>query len=256
VCSSDLAYTFIANDIGKRLQKTAADTAVRTWTIPLNSSVAYPVGTVIYGDNFDDNNLTIVADSTATLMEFNGGTPVDGNVVVGEGESFTLHQYAIDTWTIVKNRPGGAITNYVSGMRSYTHINGAESVSFAVSTQIAESTWASVGPTGSGATHIWTALNSIPAGAKTIKIKVYLSVTDDGAGAGSVYIYGRQNGQSGSFNTQRIICSHRTGAVSIVSTIQSIADVPIDNSSIFDTAWLASNDTARVVSIYLMGFTV
>jgi hypothetical protein len=39
--------TFVAADNGKHLYHPAADTSARTWTIPANASVAFPIGTVI-----------------------------------------------------------------------------------------------------------------------------------------------------------------------------------------------------------------
>jgi len=40
-------YTLVRSDAGKEIFHPAADTTARTWTIPANATVAYPIGTVI-----------------------------------------------------------------------------------------------------------------------------------------------------------------------------------------------------------------
>lgn len=92
--------TLALTDAGSALFKTAADTVARTWTIPLNASVAFPVGSEIYLFNLDDNNLTITADSTATLRELKNAAIADGDVVLAEGEAAVIFQDATDTWLL------------------------------------------------------------------------------------------------------------------------------------------------------------
>ena len=49
--SQSAAYTLILADAGKHIYHPSADTTARTWTIPANSSVAFPIGTAITFDN-------------------------------------------------------------------------------------------------------------------------------------------------------------------------------------------------------------
>jgi len=55
------------------------------------------------------------------------------------------------------------------------------------SPDLAASTWESVGPTGSGADHIWTALDSVPDGADFIEVDVYIRV---GSAPAQTEVYG------------------------------------------------------------------
>lgn len=45
--SQSAAYTLVLGDSGKHLFHPSADTTARTWTIPANSSVAFPIGTAV-----------------------------------------------------------------------------------------------------------------------------------------------------------------------------------------------------------------
>lgn len=96
-------YTLVLADAGKTLLKTAADTTTRTWTIPLNSSVVFPVGSLIQLINLDDNAITVTANSTATLRWLNGTAPADGDRTLGQGGVATLYNDASDTWLIWGN---------------------------------------------------------------------------------------------------------------------------------------------------------
>ena len=65
--SQSAAYTLVASDAGKHIIHPSSDDNARTFTIPANSSVAYPVGTVVTFVNAI-NTLTIaITTDTMTL---------------------------------------------------------------------------------------------------------------------------------------------------------------------------------------------
>lgn len=103
VATHNEAYTLELSDAGKTLLKTAADTTTRIWTIPLNATVPFPIGTRIWGENQDDNALTITATGAATLINLNGNAPSDGDVTISQGQAFELYQYAADAWAVISN---------------------------------------------------------------------------------------------------------------------------------------------------------
>lgn len=45
--SQSVAYTLVLSDSGKHIYHPSADTTARTWTIPANTVVAFPIGTSI-----------------------------------------------------------------------------------------------------------------------------------------------------------------------------------------------------------------
>lgn len=89
-------YTFVLADRGKHVIKT--NTTAYAWTIPPNSSVAYPVGTAI----------TVIHDSTAGNITLTRGSGVallsgttDANVTLTAGQARTLLKVGTDRWRLL-----------------------------------------------------------------------------------------------------------------------------------------------------------
>lgn len=61
-------------DSGKHIYHPSADTTARTWTIPANSSVAYPIGTAITFVNDTSAGVITIAITTDTLVLAGAGT--------------------------------------------------------------------------------------------------------------------------------------------------------------------------------------
>jgi hypothetical protein len=72
VNSQSADYTLVLADSGKTILHPVADDNARTFTIPANSSVAYPVGTVISFVNLQ--NTVTIAITTDTMYLANDGT--------------------------------------------------------------------------------------------------------------------------------------------------------------------------------------
>ena len=68
------AYTLVIGDAGKQIFHPVSDTTSRTFTIPANSSVAFPIGTVILFTNENGAGPLRVAITTDTLVNGNGLT--------------------------------------------------------------------------------------------------------------------------------------------------------------------------------------
>jgi hypothetical protein len=71
VNSQSAAYTLVLADSGKTILHPVADDNARTFTIPANSSVAYPVGTVVSFVNLQ--NTVTIAITTDTMYLANDG---------------------------------------------------------------------------------------------------------------------------------------------------------------------------------------
>lgn len=98
-------YTLVLSDYGKTLMKTAADSSTRTWTIPLNASVAFPLGTIIKFINLDDNNLTITATGAAVLYWLDGtdAAVADADRTLGRRGSCVIQKTGTNEWIIEGN---------------------------------------------------------------------------------------------------------------------------------------------------------
>lgn len=67
-------YTLVLTDAGKHILHPSADTTGRTWTIPANSSVAFPIGTAITFVNQNGAGAITIAITTDTLRLAGAGT--------------------------------------------------------------------------------------------------------------------------------------------------------------------------------------
>lgn len=72
--SQSAAYTLVLNDGGKHIYHPSVDTTARTWTIPANASVAFPVGTAITFVNDTSAGAITISITTDTLVLAGAGT--------------------------------------------------------------------------------------------------------------------------------------------------------------------------------------
>lgn len=68
------AYTLVLGDAGKHILHPSADTTARTFTIPANSSVAFPVGTAVTFVNQNAAGVVTIAITTDTMRLAGAGT--------------------------------------------------------------------------------------------------------------------------------------------------------------------------------------
>ena len=68
------AYTLVLTDAGKQIFHPSADTTARTFTIPANSSVPYPVGTAITFINQNAAGVVTISITSDTMRLAGAGT--------------------------------------------------------------------------------------------------------------------------------------------------------------------------------------
>ena len=88
------SYTLVLSDAGKAVQVTTA--AASTVTIPPNSSVAFPVGTVIEIDQMGAGTVSVVAGAGVTVRSRNGLLNLGGQYAAA-----TIRKIATDEWLLV-----------------------------------------------------------------------------------------------------------------------------------------------------------
>jgi hypothetical protein len=100
VNSQSGAYTAVLADAGKTIFHPASDNNARTFTIPANSSVAYPVGTVLTFVNLAAADVTIaITDDTLYLA----GPGTTGSRTLAEYGIASAVKLASTTWLISGN---------------------------------------------------------------------------------------------------------------------------------------------------------
>jgi hypothetical protein len=72
--SRSAAYTLTIADSGKHIFHPSADTTARTWTIPANGSVAFPIGTAVTFINQNGAGVITIAITTDTMRLAGAGT--------------------------------------------------------------------------------------------------------------------------------------------------------------------------------------
>jgi hypothetical protein len=72
--SQSAAYTLVLTDAGKQIFHPSADTTARTFTIPANGSVAFPVGTAVTFINQNGAGVITIAITTDTMRLAGAGT--------------------------------------------------------------------------------------------------------------------------------------------------------------------------------------
>jgi hypothetical protein len=93
-------YTLALTDDAKHIYHAPTDTAVRTWTIPSNASVPFPVGSVVTFDNdFGAGTVTITIGSTDTLVLV-GTAGTTGSRTLASGGQATALKVAPTRWRI------------------------------------------------------------------------------------------------------------------------------------------------------------
>jgi hypothetical protein len=95
--SQSAAYTLVLADAGKHIFHPAGDNNARTFTIPANSSVAYPIGTAITFINMAVASVTI-AITTDTLILSSAGTT--GSRTLATNGSATCIKITSTSWLI------------------------------------------------------------------------------------------------------------------------------------------------------------
>lgn len=72
--SNSAAYTLVLADAGKHIFHPSADTTARTFTIPANSAVTFPIGTAITFINQNGAGVVTIAITTDTMRLAGAGT--------------------------------------------------------------------------------------------------------------------------------------------------------------------------------------
>jgi hypothetical protein len=95
--SQSAAYTLVLADAGKHIFHPSGDANARTYTIPANSSVAYPIGTAVTFVNMTSQVVTIAITSDTMYLSSAGTT---GSRSLAQYGSATAIKMTSTTWLI------------------------------------------------------------------------------------------------------------------------------------------------------------
>jgi len=154
--------------------------------------------------------------------------------------------------------PGTDVTGfYKAQVTNIENDAGADTSTFDIAAAIG-ATYESVGPTGSGATNIWAALDAVPLTAKYVKLK--LTIGAIGSTNGQLYevvVKARKTGSAASGDPTAISgvsLYNRSGLPEIV-TDYSTAEIPIDSAGRFDIQMVTGGSgLTAIAKMYLIGW--
>lgn len=95
--SHDENFTFALGDTGKLIKKT--NTTAYTWTIPPNSSVAFPIGHKIWVVNIGTAGAVALARGAGVILTL-AGSVTDADKSIAAGGGGILMKVGTDTWKI------------------------------------------------------------------------------------------------------------------------------------------------------------
>jgi hypothetical protein len=99
VNSQSASYTCVAADAGGLIYHPSSDTTARTWTIPSNAAVPYPIGTMITFDN-DYGAGAITIGINTDVLSFVGVAGGTGNRTLAPGGQATAYKATATRWRI------------------------------------------------------------------------------------------------------------------------------------------------------------
>jgi hypothetical protein len=96
--SQSAAYTLVLADAGKHILHPSADTTARIFTIPANSSVAFPIGTMVTFINQNSGGVITLSITTDTLRL--AGTGTTGNRTLAANGVATAIKLTSTEWIV------------------------------------------------------------------------------------------------------------------------------------------------------------
>jgi hypothetical protein len=90
-------YTLVLSDVGKTIRTSGAGITI---TIPPNSSVAFPTGTIIWFMNIDGSNNVTIAEGTGVGI-IGQGTSVAGSMTLTPRTLIGMIKYTTDGWCYI-----------------------------------------------------------------------------------------------------------------------------------------------------------
>lgn len=238
----------VANAVNEVTIKNAATTVNPT----VQSSGEANTGLILADSNGNEAVIlesTVSAVNEITITNAATGNPPDITATGGD-TNVDLELNGQGTGNPVNGR---AVSGYVSGMTEFIESDtGLASTALDVLTGIAATTWESVGPTGSGATNIWTALDVVPTNTKYVILTIHINAFYN-AGTGTLlYLDGRKTGSTetavspgGKTNMAAAqLNATGSGATSVQTRTVVEKRLPVNASNQFDLYWSYSSYTA------------
>ena len=111
------AYTLVLADSGKHILPPSADTTARIFTIPANSSVAFPIGTEITFVNQASAGVVTIAITTDTMYLAGAGTT--GSIPLAASNVATALKITATVWIVTMSSASSSVNASTDAAVSY-----------------------------------------------------------------------------------------------------------------------------------------
>lgn len=200
------------------------------------------------------------AGSGVITVEVDGGGNVDGaaslTLVAGEAREFRVNDAETAYYSTTGNVASGPSGDgtFVDASDGGPYVSSAGII---ITNTHTVSTWESVGPTGSGANNIWTALDSLPSDIDWIEARAKANVTVVTGTIAGVKLFARQTGSSATGDDTEILDAEGGSPNSGVQGAKgnNTFKVAVDSSIRFDAQWQETGTTPiTAVTLLLTGY--
>ena len=223
-----------------------------TGTTNITSIDAVGIGTVI--KLHFDGVLTLTHNATNLVL------PGGADIVTVAGDEIEFIEYATGDWRLTSYSKIADLIISGNVRAGNVQVNKGELTinEFDIDNDVIENAWETVGPTGSGATNIWTGIDDLPNNATVLLVNMKLSVTSAASGSQGISVYAASGDASSPVDSENNIIGNLfrvAGAGSeILENKTSSIMIPLGAGSIFKIKWSATNDSARKAGLFYKGF--
>lgn len=218
------------------------------------SEVNQVCGGHVRGGTSSGDIVTIDGSQTLTNKTLTGPSLSNPNISIPTitGNATISGTLDIGSDTTSRVAPAGTFVNASNGDPTIA------AGSFDVDGNVAETTWESIGPTGSGANNIWSSLDSVPADANWIELKCIVEGREGAASSnlpGALYL--RKNGGTGAADGETLVNTFKdrsdSSGYAFCGNVTAGIKIPIDSSRRFQAYWLSSF-TYTSILLYVTGW--
>lgn len=179
-----------------------------------------------------------LSEATATTINVRLGNPVGWTAIVPNTDGEVPAGYTSLEWAFT-----GGVSAPAACLGFFYFVGETPTDGTAISitnSSTGSGAWQTVGPTGSGADIIWTALDSLPAGVRGLRLYAWAKSNHltgpEGTNATALYLrkYGSSAGAS------RPVVLATTMATGEINDDTNMVDIPIDSNKMFELYWSKS----------------
>jgi hypothetical protein len=264
-----LYFSRLASNFGNDPTSNPDDWGSVAGNVPIVTAGSATAYTAIFGITAYETNrvyeVRIHTDNTGSAtFDFDSLGAKDVKTLAGNDPSAGQLTGIVRLWydgtnLVILDQFPGSVAGYVEGVTEYVEGDiGVDSTGFSFSGAIGAS-WENVGPTGSGADNIWTALDSVPSGTKWIEVR--LPHLLGGSTNGDRYksdLFARVTGSSYGATAPAIISAlsfyNRSGSIEETANTTPIK-IPVNSLIQFDLSRTTGGTSPSVsLVMYLIGW--